>query len=264
MTAQDFTAQDFRAQDLPLNLRAMAVRTPGNGRFKAAAAVLLALILAIVCAAEAAEPARPSASEPIAFDIPAQPLAAALHAFGRRVGLQMLYDSHSAAGRQSVAVRGVLTPDEALKRLLGDAELEVRHAEANAITLVAPTPIEHDLPPPDVLTDADLSLGELRVRASTRPNELDRFVDYSETVRSEIQRALLKNPHSATGNYRVVLDLWIDPSRTVRKAALLSPTGDAVRDAAITTTLQGLTISRPTPADAPQPIRAVVAVSTSR
>ena len=114
------------------------------------------------------------------------------------------------------------------------------------------------------VTDADLALGELRVRDSARPNDLERFSDYSETVRTEIQRALLKNPQSATGNYRAVLDLWIDPSRAIRKASLLNPTGDNARDVAITSTLQGLMISRPPPSDAPQPIRAVVAVSTSK
>jgi hypothetical protein len=45
---------------------------------------------------------------------------------------------------------------------------------------------------------------------------------------------------------------------------LLRPTGDELRDLAITTTLQGLTISRPTPAGAPLPIRVGVAVSTSK
>ncbi|WP_245331918.1 STN domain-containing protein [Bradyrhizobium sp. NAS80.1] len=215
--------------------------------------------------ASAAEPESSPRSQPIAFDIPAQSLVSALHAYGRRVGVQVLYDSRSAAGRQSVAVQGRMTPDDALKRLLGNTDLVVRHASREAITLVAPAPLEkQELPPVDALSDADLSLGELRVRATARPNDLERFADYSETVRNEIQYALLKNPRSATGNYRAVLDLWIDPSRTVRKAALLHSTGDDARDSAITTTLQGLTISRPTPADAPQPIRAVVAVSTSK
>jgi hypothetical protein len=200
------------------------------------------------------------------FDIPVQSLAGALHAYGRRVGVQVLYDSESAAERQSVAVQGRFTPDEALKRLLAGTDLEVRHASADAITLVMPTRSDPGLPPISPLTDADLSLGELRVRASTRPrpNDLERFAEYSETVRTEIQRALLKNPRSATGNYRVGLDLWIDPARTVRKAALLQRTGDDARDVAIIATLQGLTISQPTPADAPQPIRAIVSVSTSK
>jgi Secretin and TonB N terminus short domain len=176
----------------------------------------------------------------------------------------VLYDSRSAAGHQSVAVQGPLTPEEALGRLLGNTDLQVRHVGADAITLVAPVAAVQEVPPLDPLRDADVSLDELRVRATAPPNDLERFADYSDVVRSDIQRALQKNPHSATGNYRAVLDLWIDSTRTIRKAALLGPTGDDARDIAITRTLQGLTISRPTPADAPQPIRVGVAVSTSR
>lgn len=249
------------AQDSPLHRSVLPTRdAPG----KPEVAVLAATFLALVCVARAAEAPPSPASQPLTFDIPAQPLPNALHAYGRKLGVQVLYDSRSASGRQSVTVQGLFTPDEALRRLLGNTDLEVRHARTDAITLVAPAALEADIPPLNPLSDADLALGELRVRDSARPNDLERFSDYSETVRTEIQRALLKNPQSATGNYRAVLDLWIDPSRAIRKASLLNPTGDNARDVAITSTLQGLMISRPPPSDAPQPIRAVVAVSTSK
>jgi hypothetical protein len=248
-----------------MNMRIAAPRARDVAFLKPAAVMLLVSTLAFVFVARAAEPDPTSASQPMAFDIPAQPLPNALHAYGRKVGVQVLYDSRSAAGHQSVAIQGGFAPDEALRRLLGNTDLEIRHARADAITLVAPTLVEPDVPPVDPLSDADLSLGELRVRdAAAQTNDLERFADYSEIVRSEIQRALLRNPRSATGNYRATLDLWIDSTRTIRKAALASPTGDDARDIAITATLQGLTISRPTPVDAPQPIRAVVAVSTSK
>lgn len=247
-----------------MDMRLAALRPPSVARAGPALTILVASTLAFVFVARAAEPEPDASSRPIVFDIPAQPLPNALHAYGRRVGVQVLYDSRSAAGHQSVAVQGRLAPDEALKRLLGNTDLEVRHARADAITLIAPTIPEPDVPPLDPLSDADLSLGELRVRANVQASDMDRLTDYSEIVRSEIQRALLKNPHSATGNYRAVLDLWIDSTRTIRKAALQIPTGDAARDVAITSTLQGMMISRPTPADAPQPVHAVVSVSTSK
>lgn len=229
------------------------------------ALVLLAGAAAVfVCAAWAAEPETTLATQPVEFSIPAQPLPSALHEFGRRVGVQVLYESQSAAGRQSQAVQGRFVPDKALRRLLGDADLEIRHASRDAITLVAPSGRGQDLPPTNPLAVADLSIGELRVRPASRQNDLERFSDYSEIVRSEIQRALLKNAKTGSGNYRAIVDLWIDPSRTIRKATLLRPTGESGRDVAITTTLEGLEISRPTPAGAPQPIRAVVVVSTAR
>jgi hypothetical protein len=229
---------------------------------KRAMAVVVALIAALICVAKASEPEPTSTIQPIDFEIPSQPLVNALHAYGRRMGIQVLYESYSAIGRQSEAVQGKFTPDEALKRLLAGTDLEVRHAGADAITLVAP--IGRDLPPTNPLATADLSIGELRVRGSARPNDLARFQDYSESIRAEIQRALHKNAKTGSGNYRAVLDLWIDPSRIIQKTALLQSTGESTRDAAIISTLQGLTIDRPTPVDAPQPIRAVVVVRTSQ
>jgi secretin/TonB-like protein len=226
--------------------------------------ILAALAVAFICIARAAEPQAPSDPQQIDFEIPSQPLANALHAYGRRMGVQVLYESRSAIGRQSEAVHGRFTPGEALKRLLAATDLEVRHARSDAIILVAPSLAGQDLPPANPLASADMSIGELRVRGPEKINDLARFQDYSESVRAEIQRALLKNSKTGTGNYRAVLDLWIDPARTIQKTALLQSTGESSRDVAITSTLQGLMIKRPTPADAPQPIRAVVVVRTSQ
>lgn len=261
--SKDVQADCLQGTDLLLNMHIMAASRTRDARL-GLPAILLAAALALVCAAKAAQLDASSTSQPILFDIPAQPLVSALHAFGRRVGVQVLYESRAAVGRSSEAVQGRFTPDEALKRLLAGTDLEIRHARVDAVTLVPLTPPEADLPPISPLTDVDLSIGELRVRATAKPNDLERLSEYSEIVRAEIQRALLKNARTASGNYRAVVDLWIDPARTIRKAALLHPTGEDERDMAITKTLEGLTISRPTPADAPQPIRAAVAVSTSR
>lgn len=230
-----------------------------------ATVTVAALVAALICVARAAEPELSPTTQPIDFEIPSQPLADALHAYGRRMGIQVLYESRSAIGRQSAAVQGRFAPDEALKRLLAGTDLEIRHARPDAITLVAPAPLGQDIPPVNPLATADLSIGELRVREpGARSNDLARFQDYSESLQADIQRALLKNTITGSGNYRAVLDLWIDPARTIQKTALLQSTGERARDAAIATTLQGLTVNRPTPADAPQPIRAVIVMRTSR
>ena len=240
----------------------VAAMLPLARRANVRTVAVAALIVALICVARAAEPELLSQAQPIDFEIPSQPLADALHAYGRRMGVQVLYESRSAIGRLSQVVQGKFTPDEALKHMLAGTELEIRHARSDAITLVAP--VSQDLPPANPLASADLSIGELRVRAAGRSNDLARFQDYSETLQAEIQRALLKNGTTGTGNYRAVLDLWIDPARTIQRTSLLQSTGESVRDAAITATLQGLTINRPTPADAPQPIRAVIVMRTSR
>jgi TonB C terminal len=227
--------------------------------------VLAALVLfggVCICVARAAEPLP--AGKQVIFDIPSQSLSEALHAYGRKVGTQVLYESRSAMGKVSASVEGSFTSDEALKRLLANTGLEFRRASAYAVTIVAPAAEEADLPPANPLATADFSIGEVRVKGASRPNNLERFTEYSELVRADIQRALLRNPRTGSGNYRAVIDIWIDPSRSIKKATLLNSTGEAERDTAITKTLEALAVSRPPPGDAPQPLRAVVTMSTAR
>ncbi|MDH4413789.1 MAG: TonB-dependent receptor [Rhizobium sp.] len=69
------------------------------------------------------------AAEPAAarsYDIPAQPLANALRAFGRQSGLQVSLAAEAARGASSVAVSGRLTLDAALAQLLGGTGLSYR------------------------------------------------------------------------------------------------------------------------------------------
>ncbi|WP_137389560.1 TonB-dependent receptor [Rhodoligotrophos defluvii] len=55
---------------------------------------------------------------PMAFNIPAQPLASALSAFGRQSGLQVTLAAATTRGITSRAVVGTMTPRQALARLL--------------------------------------------------------------------------------------------------------------------------------------------------
>lgn len=52
------------------------------------------------------------------FDIPAQPLAGALAAFGQQSGMQVSVSADVAQGVASRGVSGTMTPIEALDRLL--------------------------------------------------------------------------------------------------------------------------------------------------
>jgi TonB-dependent siderophore receptor len=69
------------------------------------------------------------------FDIPAQPLAAALQRFMQQSGVQLSYPSDLAEGRTSGAVNGTLSPAEALGRLLTGTGLTYRFVSATAVTL---------------------------------------------------------------------------------------------------------------------------------
>jgi hypothetical protein len=127
-----------------------------------------AAALACVAVANAEGPQPVGSDAPVIFRIPAQPLATALQAYGQRAGVQVLYESDSAVGRQSMAVEGEFTRNQALELLLSGTNLEVHYTRSDAITLVPRGVRGKDDPPADPLVKADLSIGELRVRASSQ------------------------------------------------------------------------------------------------
>ncbi len=222
-----------------------------------------ALLITGILAANAEEDqvVRPSGS--IAFHIPAQSLAGALQAYGQTTGIQVLYESNSAVGRTSVAVEGTFAADAALKLLLTETELKVRYIRPDAITLALPRAESVGYAAPATpLATSDLSLGTLRVRRSSDGDDGARLRDYSQRVQMDIQNALRKNARTREGNYRAVLDLWIDPARAIERTELFRSTGDRERDEAVVATLRGLTISRPAPANMPQPVRVVIVVKS--
>ncbi|WP_249123822.1 MULTISPECIES: secretin and TonB N-terminal domain-containing protein [unclassified Bradyrhizobium] len=226
--------------------------------------ILAALVAVGLCAAGAEE--RLAVSEaPIDFHIPAQPLASALQAYSERTGVQVLYESTSATGRRSIAVDGAFTPADALNLLLTGSDLKVRYIRPDAITL-APPVVDSNEPPASPLAPAtiDLSLGRLRIRTGDAGDDTTRFHDYNESIQTDIQRALQKNSRTRIGSYRAVLDLWIDPSRTIQRTELFKSSGDPERDAAVASALRGLVISRPAPSNTPQPIRVVIVVRSAQ
>lgn len=60
------------------------------------------------------------------FDIPAQPLANALNAFGRQSGLQVTLSAATSRGVTSSAVQGIFTPEQALAQLLRNTGIDFR------------------------------------------------------------------------------------------------------------------------------------------
>jgi len=226
-------------------------------------AILAALLIASIGAIAAEEDRGAGAGRPIAFHIPAQSLAGALQAYGQTTGIQVLYESNSAVGRMSAAVEGTYAADEALNLLLAGTELKVRYIRPDAITLALPSAEGVGYSPPAVpLATSDLSLERLRVRRHGDADAAARLRDYSERVQMDIQNALRKNARTREGSYRAVLDIWIDPARTIERTELFRSTGDHERDVAVSTALRGLTISKPAPANTPQPVRVVIVVKS--
>jgi hemoglobin/transferrin/lactoferrin receptor protein len=67
------------------------------------------------------------------FNIPAQPLASALNAFGRQSGLQVTLAASTSRGVAAQSVSGNLTPDQALARMLAGTGVNYRIANGTAV-----------------------------------------------------------------------------------------------------------------------------------
>jgi hypothetical protein len=205
--------------------------------------------------------APPSGGQAVSFNIPRQPLAQAIQAYSQTSGVDVFYESRIAAGGISNSVTGDYPPDAALRLLLGGADFSIRFTKPNAVVLSLPT-ARDDLPPDRVLQGFDFSLDTIRVAADPPPARANeaRLQEFGEAVTTDMEAALRKNLKIRSGNYRVQLKLWIDPSSVVRRVEMAQTTGDPERDAAITGLLQGFVVSRVPPPATPQPIRIIVAV----
>lgn len=94
------------------------------------------------------------------FNIPAQPLPAALNAFGRQSGLQVTMASSAARGVTSGPVNGNLTREQALSRLLGGTGLSYAFTDANTVTITDRVAAAHN---GTVAADGSLTLDTIDV-----------------------------------------------------------------------------------------------------
>ncbi|WP_133155254.1 TonB-dependent receptor [Kinneretia aquatilis] len=97
----------------------------------------LALQLPAQAQAQPAAGADAAAAKPQAIEIPAQPAAQALQAFVKQLNFQLLYAPELLRGLNSKAVSGVMSPREALARLLEGSGLQIIDTGPNAATLRA-------------------------------------------------------------------------------------------------------------------------------
>jgi hypothetical protein len=176
----------------------------------------------------------------IAFDIPAQPLDAALSAFGATSGTQLLFDPDLTEGRHTNGTKGIFTAEAALRQLLAGTGVAARAIGDEGFTLVP-----------------ELTAASAGDRAEISPT-VQRFSIYSAAVQSAIHSALCRHAETAPGSYRVLARVWIAPSGVTDRAELLTSSGDAHRDAVLAASFRGLTIGSSPPSDLPQPVTLLV------
>lgn len=193
-----------------------------------------------VCLAAVAPEARAQDGGPdhrqdsrIVFDIAGQPLAAALEQYGAVAGRDVLYNSNLTVGRQSSAVRGAMTADVALARLLVGTGLSARVlGETSFVLYPAPAASPETLP-------ASVNHYYARLQASLRA-------------------ALCAEADARPGSYRIALRFWIDPAGNLRQFERLGSAGSASLDGGIDRALRRMRVDAVPPVGLPQPVTLVV------
>lgn len=261
----EFVVSGFQALELPARRGAMPCDLPRHHRIPRRAqrrgfgwiAILAASLIgaAMAFGGEATAPLAP-----VKFNIPEQSLVDALQAYSMQTGVQVMFETASAAGYRSARVEGEFMPEIALRLLLADTDLRIRYSRTSAVTLAPASAPNPDEPPAHPLASADLVLDRLSVSGGAESGDRGQMGEYISVVQADIQNALKKVAKTRRGDYRVAVKLWVDPSRTIRRAELDGSTGDRDRDGSIAGALQGLVLSQRAPANTPQPIRFMIAV----
>jgi hypothetical protein len=194
-------------------------------------AFLVAVGAAMAAAGQPEPQAAALAEELIAFDIPAQPLAAALEAFSAVSGYQILMADPGSGAGYSRAVKGAFFPKNALIQVISGAGLDVRFTAAKAAILIRHASSRKG--PTPALPGGSQQQFEARLQ-------------------NDVTRTLCLNAATRPGVYRAALDLWVNPSGDVDRAELLGSTGDPDRDKQIVAALGALN-SMPPPSGLGQP-----------
>ncbi len=114
--------------------------TDGGRRRARLASLLIASSLlgaAAVFGPLVADAAQRTAVRTMRFDIPAQPLAAAIAAFVRVTGWEVGFASQTVAGKRSAAISGAMTPAEALDALLAGTAVSAAISGPSTAALVS-------------------------------------------------------------------------------------------------------------------------------
>ena len=202
---------------------------------------MLALVCCVLLLSTPARGNGAAAQSLQSFDIPSQPLALALQRYANDIGATVFFDNALTAGKQSAALHGMYTAEQALRLLLDGSGLDVRHISATAFTLI---------PGAAIAAAADTAVNA--PAAAPVPGQLPAPVN-ARALQATLEQVLCKSPQTRPGTYRALIQLWIDPAGVIRRSALLASTGLAARDDALRQALSAL-VRQPSHESAAQPV----------
>ena len=171
----------------------------------------------------------------ISFDVPAQPLAEALHAFSQQSGMAVLVDRELTARQRSMPLTGAFSARDGVQRLLEGTGLAARYSSADAFTVQR----------------VQLPASPLGTRKSSATGDAG---NYARTLQRAVEQALCRSALARPGGYRAALQVWIDARGVLAQSRLLASTGDPQRDTALVESLRALRLERPPPSALAQPV----------
>ncbi|MFC0693349.1 STN domain-containing protein [Paraburkholderia humisilvae] len=185
------------------------------------------------------------------FDLPAQPLALTLQAFGSMTEMVLLAPAPLLEGRTSTAVSGDYTPHDALIQLLEGTGLQADFAGPEEAMIVAQTA-------PAAPNTATAGLVQTQPVPTALP--VDGLADdneqraYAAMIQERMTEALCAQDVTRPGNYRLVAQMRIDDHGAVTDTDLIATSGSPRRDAAIEQALRSLKLDSAPPPGLPEPV----------
>ncbi|MEF3064258.1 hypothetical protein [Pandoraea apista] len=178
------------------------------------------------------------------FDIPAQPLAAAIDRFAAISRQPVVFLDELVDGRLSAAIHRQYDALSALRIMLVGTGLAVddvsgRQSSPGGVRAF-------------VLSRVAGTTDDAAPLASA-PSPL-----FDGLVQSGVWSALCNNPSTEPGGYRALLQFQVDGGGRIRYVRLLGSTGDRYRDAAIVATLTAIDVGQAPPPGLAQPLTLMI------
>lgn len=186
------------------------------------------------------------------FNIPAQSLKSALEAYGLVTGSQLVYDGRLAEGLRSRPVVGLFSPETALRMLLEGTDLTIRYTGPREVALVSMMRSRGVAGSSDAVPEAGgptltLQLDTLHVDVAAGAEDHPDYGVYARTVRSQIKRALARDPATADRIYHIRLEIWLDEQGRVTKSNMIRSSGTHSLDKAIQDVIRDLSLGETPP-----------------
>jgi hypothetical protein len=170
---------------------------------------------------------------PTEFNIPSQPLNTALSRYGDATGREGLYDADLTRGRQSGDVQGMLSPDEALRKLLSGTGLNAEFVDESTFVVLPISSVSQE------------------TNRQPRSPEHQR---YFGLIQASLLETFCRSRSVRPGQYRFAAVFWIEPDGTVQRSRRVGSAGGLDADRQIDIALRSVRVSAPPPQGFAQPV----------